>query len=430
MNKIWIILKSEFMRRVRTKMFVITTLLAPILLIAIGTVPGIVGYFAAAGDEDERIAVVDETGVLLDRLRARGAFRSFVEAELPVDSLQQQVRAGELHGYLVFPDSLIRGAGSAYYYSAEGGGFSMGFRLSDAVDEAVQDYRLEAAGASTEVRGILDDDVSVEMLTLTEEGTKADSTFIYSIVGYIMGFIIYGALFAYGGIVMQSVIEEKTSRVVEVVVSAVRPFQLLMGKVLGIGAMGLLQFIFWGLLIGGALTFAGSAIALFLDPSELNLPEGASQDALLQAADITIPTIEPAIFIGFVLFFLGGYLLYASLFAAVGSAVEQQQDAQSLMMPITLLIIMPMLFITVLVEDPNSTLAVVLSIIPFFSPILMIVRMSATEVPFWQLALSYLLLYGSFVGTIWVSSRIYRVGILMYGKKPTLREMVRWFSYG
>ena len=429
MDKIWIILKSEFMRRVRTKMFVLTTLLAPIVLIGIGTVPGIVGYFAATGDEEEEIAVIDETSVLLDRLQQLDNPYTFVEATAPEDSLQRAVRAGDLRGYLLLSDSLTHAVGEASFYSSEGGGISMGFELSDAVDDAVQAYRLEAARVSPEVLGILENDVSVQMLTLTEEGSKEDTTFIYTIIGYIMGFIIYGALFAYGGIVMQSVIEEKTSRVVEVVVSAVRPFQLLMGKVLGIGLMGLLQFLFWAVLIGGVLTFAGSIIALTMDPASLDLPAGASQEALLEAADISIPAIEPSLFIGFVLFFLGGYLLYASLFAAVGSAVEQQQDAQSLMMPITLLIIMPILFITMIVEDPNSTLSVVLSLIPFFSPILMVVRMAATSVPLWQLVLSYVLLFGSFVATIWVSSRIYRVGILMYGKKPTLREMIRWFSY-
>ncbi len=429
MQKVWIILKSEFLRRIQTRMFILTTLLAPILLVAVGAVPGLIGYYAATGNE-QTIAVVDETEVLLDLLSNQGSRFMFEAAAAGADSLERAVREGNLKGYLVLPDSLAEGRGEATYFSSEGSGFSFGMMLGSAVEDAVQNYRLTVAEASPEVLDILQDGVSVEMMQLTEEGgAKEDASFIYSIIGYIMGFIIYGALFAYGGIVMQSVIEEKTSRVIEVIVSSVRPFQLLMGKVLGIGLVGLMQFFFWGLLIGGVLTFASSIFALFMDPAQLGLHEGASPDAMLQAAGITIPTLEPTLFIGFVLFFLGGYLLYASLFAAVGSAVEQQNDAQSLMMPITLLIIMPILFITVLVEHPNSTLSVVLSLIPFFSPILMVVRIAATEVPFWQLALSYALLFGTFVGTIWASSRIYRVGILMYGKKPTLMEMARWFRY-
>ena len=177
------------------------------------------------------------------------------------------------------------------------------------------------------------------------------------------------------------------------------------------------------------ITFAGSIAALFLDPSDLNLPADATQQEVLDASGFVVPSIAPEVFVWFILFFLGGYLLYASLFAAVGAAVEQQQDAQSLMFPITLLIVIPILFITFLNESPNSALAIGLSLVPFFSPILMVVRIAITEVPFWQVALAYVLLVLAFIGGVWVSSRIYRVGILMYGKKPSLLDLLRWFRY-
>jgi ABC-2 type transport system permease protein len=223
--------------------------------------------------------------------------------------------------------------------------------------------------------------------------------------------------------------EEKQSRVLEIIVSSVRPFELLMGKVLGIGAMGLLQMGAWAGILLLLTMSAGGIISLFLNPADFNLPVGAGQEELLAAADFALPSFQPSLFIWFLLFFFGGYLLYASLFAAVGSTVEHQQDAQALMLPLTALIIIPILFITVIVESPNTTLSVVLSLIPFFSPILMIVRIAVTAVPFWQVLASFLLLCGTFVGAVWVSSRIYRVGILMYGKRPTIKDLVRWFAY-
>ncbi len=221
----------------------------------------------------------------------------------------------------------------------------------------------------------------------------------------------------------------KLSRIVEIIVSSVRPFDLLMGKVLGIGAMGLVQMAFWAILILAGMFFSGAVIAQFLDPSTLSLPESASQEELLAAANINIPAINPFVFVWFVLFFLVGYLLYASLFSAIGSSVEQQQDAQSLMLPVMLPIILSIIFLQTIVEAPNSTLAVALSMIPLTSPISMVVRFAVTDLPFWEISLSFLILLGSFFGSIWISSRIYRVGILMYGKKASFKDLVKWIRY-
>jgi ABC-2 type transport system permease protein len=203
----------------------------------------------------------------------------------------------------------------------------------------------------------------------------------------------------------------------------------MMGKVLGIGAMGLTQFIVWGVLVLGGSSVLGSAAALFLDPSMLNLPAGASDEAVRQAVDVSVPTLPVSLFVWFALFFLGGYLLYASLFAAVGSAVEQQQDAQSFVLPLMLPLIIPIVMLFFMLEAPNATFSVVLSMIPLFSPVLMVARIAVADVPFWQVGGSFLLLAGAFVGAIWLSGRIYRIGILMYGKKPSLREIGRWLTY-
>jgi ABC-2 type transport system permease protein len=293
----------------------------------------------------------------------------------------------------------------------------------------VQEERLARANTPPEVMSIIESSVSFTSRTLTEEGATSDSSFAYIAVGWIMSFLIYFAVLFYGQYVMQGVIEEKSSRVVEIVVSSVRPFELLMGKVLGIGAMGMTQFIVWGVLVMGGLSAFGSVAALLLSPEDFDLPSGASQEQMLEAANMSLPELPVDLFVWFVLFFIGGYLLYASLFAAAGSAVEQQQDAQSLVFPITLPLIIPIIFLYFLIESPNALLSVIMSMIPFFSPVLMIARAAITDVPFWQISLSFLLLMGSFIGAIWVSGRIYRVGILMYGKKASLRELARWATY-
>ena len=430
MSKIWIIVKSEFWRRVRSKWFIIITLVAPLLLIGIIVLPALFAVLAEGGGGTVRIAVVDETTVLLERLdEIKPDDLQFVRPTEGDEAVRDAVRAGTYDGYLHLPGSLLDAAGEATYYSAAGSGLSLPQRLRNLVDRAVVQQRLALRQAPPDVLEIVNSDVSLRTVKLTDEGEEADSTVANSIVGYIMGFMIYITVLIYGALVMQGVIEEKSSRVVEVMVASVRPFQLLMGKVLGVGAVGLVQMTIWAAIIVALSVGAGSVMTLFLDPSTFDLPADTSQDALLAEADIALPSLTPGLLVWFVLFFLGGYLLFASLYAAVGSAVEQQQDAQALMMPVTLLIILPIMFLFPIIENPNAGYSVALSMVPFFSPILMIVRVAVTDVPFWQVALSYLLLIGGFVGSVWVSSRIYRVGILMYGKKASLKDLVKWVRY-
>lgn len=429
MTKTWIVLKSEFSRRVRSKWFILTTLLGPLFLILLMVAPAVIGYMASESNV-RRIAVVDETGVLAASLEEASTERfRFVPSEQPVDSVRAAVMNDEFDGYLVLPEDILIDEARASYYSVEGGGLSLGSELEAIVDAAVDDYRLAAQSAPPEVLEILARRSEVNLIKITEEGERADSTAASAALGFILGFIIYVAMFIYGAYVMHGVMEEKQSRVLEVVVSSVRPFELLMGKVLGIGAMGLVQMGAWAVFLVALSLSAGGIATMFLDPSDFDLPQNVSGEEMLAQTDFALPQLSPEIFIWFLLFFLGGYLLYASLFAAIGSSVEHQQDAQGLMMPVTIVIIVPIMFISVLVEDPNTTLAVILSMIPFFSPILMVVRVAVTSVPFWQVGLSFLLLCLTFVGTVWICGRVYRVGILMYGKKPTLRDLVRWFRY-
>ncbi len=431
MHKIWIVLKNEFLRRVKSKWFIMTTLLGPVALVAFFI---IIGFVAASSMTEgvHDIAVIDESGSLKEALIAErdAQYRFEDPGDVPLDSVRTAVLNGVFDGYLLLPASLVDGEGEAVYYSLKGGGISVfQDRIQQIVRQVVEKQRLVGRDVAPEVLEILRAHVPVRMVKLTKEGEDAGSTGAYAAIGFVMGFLIYIAMLVYGSVVMQGVIEEKLSRVVEVVVSSVRPFQLLMGKVLGIGAMGLVQMTVWALLIMAGTVFSGTILSLFLDPESLNLPVNASQDELLAAANFTVPQLSPDVFIWFVLFFLIGYLLYASLFAAVGSAVEQQQDAQGLLLPVMMPIILSIMFIQPVVEAPNSTLALALSMIPFFSPIPMVVRVAVTDVPFWQVSLSFLLLVFAFLGAMWLSSRIYRVGILMYGKKPKLKDLIRWIRY-
>lgn len=430
MSRIWVVAKNEFLKRVRSRWFVLTTLLGPLALIAFIAIIGFISVKAMEGG-DRTVLVIDGTGVLEDSLENRSreglAFRG---SDAPEDSVRAMVLRGDADGYVTIPASVLTGVGDVTYYSVEGGiGGIFENRLEWAVEQVIVEHRLAEQQVTEAVRDIFRSNTSVRSIKLSREGEAVGDAGAYAVIGFIMGFLIYIAMLVYGSVVMQGVIEEKLSRVVEIIVSSVRPFQLLLGKVLGIGAMGLVQMTTWALLIMGGTMFSGAILALFLDPAQVNLPVDASQEELLAAVDFQVPSLGPEVYIWFVLFFLVGYLLYASLFSAIGSAVEQQQDAQGLMLPVMMPIILSIVFIQPIIDSPNSTLAVTLSMIPFFSPIPMVVRIAVTDVPFWQPLLSFTLMVATFLGSIWVSSRIYRVGILMYGKKAKLSDLIRWMRY-
>ncbi len=428
MNTLSVIAQREYLQRVTSKGFIIGTLVGPVVMIAIIVVP--VLFLVAFQDQSPKtIAVVDEAGVLYEELEFPIDF-DLVEADAPVDTLRRRVLDGDIDGYLILPQDLLSGEGGAAFYSSGGGGFMLSNQVQQAVNQAVRQHRVLMTGADKAVLEILHESVGVDMIKISDEGDQADSAAALAGIGYGMGFVIYVCMFIYGAFVMRGVIEEKTNRIAELMASSAKPFDLMLGKVLGIGAMGLTQFLTWCILGMTIMAFGGTVAALFVDPDDYGIGQAADQQALLDAAGISIPQLPFSAFVLFVLFFVGGYLLYASLFAAVGSAVDQESDAQQFVLPIAAPIIIPMLLISHVIENPDSTISLWLSMVPFFSPILMTVRIAATSVPFWQTLLSLLLLGGAFLGSIWISSRIYRVGILMYGKKPSFADIARWVRQG
>lgn len=431
MQKIFLIARSEYLRRVRTKTFILTTLLAPVLMFAVIALPVALAVFTE-DDSARRIALVDETGRLAEPLiEALPSAYAIEVVDEPVDSLRAQVLDGRLDGFFVLPEGLMDGTSGATYYGRGGGGLSQQMALQGALRDAVRRRRIRDVGAGDEVLALLDERANLDLVAVSEEGDAADRAVISSIIGYMLGMLIYVAVLIYGMMVMRGVIEEKSTRIVEVMASSARPYQLMMGKVFGIGAVGLTQLTGWSVLMMVAGVLAGPLMAMAFSPDIMNgpgvnMPEGVATGDLPFDPAALASVLTPGLLVSFVGFFLGGYLLFSALFAAVGSAVEQESDAQTLQFPVMLPIMLPIFFLPYLIEKPDATLSVFLSLFPFSSPIMMTVRMTVTSVPAWQVLLAFVFLGLGFMVMIWIASRIYRVGILMYGKKATLRDLWRW----
>ena len=427
MRKSFIIMRSEFMRRVTQKSFIITTLLGPLLLVGFFAVIITVSTFAV--DRDSRTAaIVDETGVLLERILAQNqGDHTLVGADSA--SAASDVLRGRIDGYVYLPEGMIRNPDHQPQFFSAGGGFALEGYLRVRIERALEDFLLDEQGVSDDVRAIMDRSVRVNSVQLTDEGEEAGSSRSYGVLGGLMGMLMYMSMLIYSTVVMHGTLEEKGSRVVEVMVSSVRPFELLLGKVLGIGAMGMVQMALWALLIMASLLFAGPVLSLFMDPAAYGLPETASTSELMEASGIALPVISPIVFVWFVLFFLFGYLLYSGMFATVGTLVENPQDSQGLVLPVMMPLIISIVFLSPVLTNPDSTFAVVLSMIPLTSPVPMVVRLAVTDVPLYEVLASFSLLVLGFLGSIWLSARVFRTSILMYGKKATFRDLVRYFRY-
>ncbi|NNV56312.1 ABC transporter permease [Limnovirga soli] len=437
MNKILLVAQREFLTRVQKKTFLLTTILLPLIIFGFYA---LIIYFSVNGGENVNIAVVDNANIFKGKLDNKDEVSfSFLPNESKSD-LIAKVTAGTYDGYIYLPQNTnVLYSDSIQIVSAKKIGIITRDQIQDQINNKLREARLLSLNIS---KAQLDsaqaeNRVGFTMLNGTEDSdAKVGASLI---VGYISGFLIYIILFIYGTMVMRGVMEEKVSRIAEVIVSSVKPFQLMMGKIFGIGAVGLIQFLIWIVLVFG-LQFA----VAMLFPDIMHQMQGQPvQPAGMQAAQAYqaaqdspgimsgLSQINFPMIIGcFIFYFLGGYLLYSALFAAVGSAVnEDPQDAQSLMLPITMPIIFAIVIMTKAVQDPSSGIAVFGSLFPLTSPIVMMARIAhgvPDPVPYWQLITSMLLLIGGFLATTWLAAKIYRTGILMYGKKITWKEMWKW----
>ncbi len=432
MNKTLLIIKREYFSRVKKKSFLLMTFLVPLLII--GMYALVIALSISGGDNIPTIEVVDDSGIFGKGLKDKKSVKFHVSS-LSLEKAKQKVVSDDDAFVLHIPEN-IRSGGKLELFSQKKAGLSVISTIEDQLNDEMRNKLLADAGIDAATLDNIKPGLSVVSKELTLEGEKDSSSGAAMAVGFAAAILIYMSLFIYGIQVMRGIIEEKTSRIVEVVISSVKPFQLMMGKIIGIGLVGLTQFLLWIILSGTLMTVATKLV--FKDKMDVIKSEmpAAQQQASGPSGgpgtDIVnaIQTVEwTYILPAFIIFFFGGYMLYSALFAAVGSAVDSDTETQQFMLPITL----PLLFTYIMsfsfiVNNPDSSLSFWLSIIPFTSPIAMMVRLPF-GVPAWQLALSIVLLVGGFIFTTWVASRIYRVGILMYGKKVSFKELGKWFMY-
>ncbi len=425
-SKIATIINHEYITKVKSKGFIIGTLLGPLIMVALIAIP-IATTLLSFEDSAKNIAILDETGTIGPKVVKLDPGRYYL-TDKPEDLLKKRTLAEEIDGYLLIPSDAVQ-TGELEVYTRGGGGIGYLTILDKQLSKIIRRERLVQAGADTNVINLVNKGVSISTIKITEEGTEKDFTAALAGIGYVLGFVIYILMFVYGSFVSRSVIEEKANRIIEIIASSAKPFDILLGKVVGIGLVGLTQVVFWVILSAVLLASAGYIVDLFvnIDPEAIKAGMPQASDSNLPA-NFEIPSISPWLGVGFIFYFISGYFIYSTLFAALGSAVDQESDAAQLQIPVTLPIIIPILLIGNIIANPDGTLAIVLSLIPFFTPILMMVRVAATDVPVWQIAASVVLLISTFLGCLWVAAKIYRVGILMTGKKPTFKDIYHWIK--
>lgn len=436
MDKILLIIQREYFSRVKKKSFLLMTFLVPALFI--GMYALVIFIFIKGDDNIKNIRVLDESGVFENKLlNKKNVDFDYISGSY-ADAKKNLLKSDA--DFLLYIPKNYNDKNNIEIISEKKPGLSVLDDIQDEMVNVLQNKRLIDAGIDTAIINKAKAKVTINAKQLTAEGEKDASVGATFVVGFVAAFLIYISLFIYGTQVMRGVIEEKTTRIIEVIVSSVKPFQLMLGKILGIGMVGLTQFLLWIVLSAGLATVAGTLI-LKSDSSKAKIEQmKKNPDKALQLTDSrtnafldfskAADTVDfPYILGTFLFYFLAGYLIYSALFAAVGSAVDNETETQQFMLPITLPLIFTFIIgMNFIVNSPDSSLSFWLSMIPFTSPIAMMIRIPF-GVPLWELLVSMALLVGGFIFTTWVASRIYRVGILMYGKKTSYKEIAKWFMY-
>ena len=436
MNKIWIIIQREFMTRVKKKSFILLTILMPFIFAALIMVPLMLATIE--GDEQKKVMVIDKTGRYVGSLKSTANY-AFVPTADNKD--EYYTDDSEVEAVVRITDDLVNNPKAATIYSPREVKAELLGYVETCLGEQVRREKLTAYNIP-ELEDILEDvqaEFHVATVKRNAEGDETSSnTYIAMAAGFIFTFLIYMFVMSYGGMVMQSVMEEKTNRIVELMVSSVKPFQLMMGKIIGVALVGFVQLAIWGVMLSVILLVCSSIFGLSAAPTvpavagaDMQMNAVAQQAASGEAAEIMsalmgLPYAELSIM--FVLYFVGGYLLYASFFAAVGASINAQEDSSQFIMPVVLIMVFGLYAAMYSAENTNGPLAFWASMFPLTSPIVMMVRIPF-GVPWWEEVLSLGLLFATSMAFVWISARIYRVGILMYGKKPSIREMLKWVRW-
>lgn len=444
MNKIGIIIGREFNERVRKKSFIITTLLTPLLMIGLMVAPMLLTQFT--GSEQKCIAVVDDSKLIGQHLQSND---EILFEQTPLTIELARIEYCDRFAILHIGKSIMENPGDVRLYTNSTASITLEMNIASQLESVIEEIKLQRLNIEDlpSILASIKTNINLQSYSNgtpadndseSSTGEKANSSIVATVVAYVLSFLLYMFILIYGVMVMQSVIEEKNSRVLEVMVSTVRPLDMMLGKILGVASVALLQIAIWIALIMGV----GYFVMPELIPDEMSmavamLQQGASPESLGTDADMgLLQAIATLTDIGYLMkiigsllvFMVGGFLLYAALFAAIGSAVDNPQDAQQLQTPVTIPIILSLFVMLSVINDPTSELAFWFSMIPLTSPIVMMARIPY-DIPGWEIALSLGILIATFVVVVWGAGKIYRIGILMHGKKPSIKELWKWMKY-
>lgn len=433
MSVLSLIIKREFIAKVRNKSFIVMTFLGPLLIVGMTF---LIGYLSGMNEgEVKKIAIHDQAGIFKSEFKDTDEI-DYVDLSASTFQVAKDTASNSYEGMIYVPKvtNVEELATKTQYISDESPSMEFIIDLENVINNKLSKSNLEKLGFDYNKieEAKVKSDIHVAKFS-GEDGLKYLNEIKIG-VGFAFGYLIMMFIIIYGNMVMRSVIEEKTNRIIEIIISSVKPFQLMMGKIIGTSLAGILQFLVW-ILLGFGLMFVVSLLmggqaevvnsANQLNPEQINAATGFIEKAQLYLNEIPTATL----FVFFIVYFIGGYFLYSSLYAAIGAAVDSETDSQQFLIPIILPLMMAVYvgFFTVM-NDPHGTVATIFSMIPLTSPIVMLMRIPF-GVPWWQLAVSIALLFGTFFGIVWFAAKIYRVGILMYGKKPTWKEMIKWLKY-
>ncbi|WP_025124420.1 ABC transporter permease [Myroides odoratimimus] len=437
MNILPLIIKREFIAKVRNKSFIVMTFVSPIFFVLLTV---FIAYLSSMKGEVKKIAIHDESGLFVTQFESNEAFEYQDLSAVDLDILKEGVKEEKYEGIVYVPksDNIGDYQESVTYISNESPSLSFVSKVELLLGDKITHVNLEQSGIDISVIDKAKADVNLKLVKADGEATVKGLNEIKIIIGGLFGYFIMMFIIIYGNMVMRSVIEEKTNRIIEIIISSVKPFQLMMGKIVGTSMAGLLQFLIWGV-VGAILLGVASSIL------GINAMPGAGSAEAMQDANgmisneimfdvqnyvseiLSLPLIS--LFIYFIIFFIGGYFLYSSLYAAIGAAVDNETDTQQFLLPILLPLMLGVYigFFTVM-KDPHGTVATVFSMIPFTSPIVMLMRIPF-GVPLWEVIVSIIILFLTFILVVWIAAKIYRIGVLMYGKRPSWKELYKWLKY-
>ena len=435
-NNISLVIRREFLERVKKKSFIITTILMPVFMLAMMAAPALI--MVVTGSEERGITVIDETGTIGARLQSDKETHFTLLESTPLDSALADT---EVAGVLYIPAGIMDGKVSPRLYTNGSSSIALENNVSSQIDGIIEEERLKQYDIENLDKILEEVHSDVKLMSIRNDKEDGESQSASAAVSYLIGiiltFLLYMCLLLYGQMVMTSIIEEKNNRVLEIVVSSVKPTHLMLGKICGIGLVAVTQILIWGVLIAAMSAFVLPAIIPDTALTEMSALNAGTLDATSASMDVEIlQAMSLMSNVGYILqlfgllilFLIGGFLLYAAIYAAIGSAVDNIQDASQLQSFVIFPIIIGIIFGMTAASDASSPAAIWTSFIPFTSPMVMMARVPS-GIPMWEIGLSLAILYASFLLMVWIAAKIYRVGIFMYGKKPSIKDLIRWARY-